>query len=57
MKAIKRVFAEIEDPTDDLWGAHCPSCRVFHSFERPDRHGGETQCLDCGRFFIVSFVA
>lgn len=52
---MKRVFAELDDSETNSWGCFCPGCKLYQSFEKPEKAGEQTVCIDCGSSFIVTF--
>ncbi|RYZ82851.1 MAG: hypothetical protein EOP04_21205 [Proteobacteria bacterium] len=52
---MKRVFAEIEDKDDDIWGYQCPSCKSYHTKEGVGHSSEYQRCGECNHRFIVTF--
>ncbi|RYZ87988.1 MAG: hypothetical protein EOP04_10370 [Proteobacteria bacterium] len=52
---MKRVFAEIENKVEDIWGFQCPSCKNYHTVEGVDNVSEYKRCNDCNHRFIVTF--
>lgn len=52
---MKRVFAELDDDTENLWGYFCPFCSLYHEVEGPVAESGQHSCKDCLKKFIVTY--
>lgn len=53
---MRRVFAELDDDDQNLWGYFCPSCSLFHEIENTVAISGTHSCKDCKYKFVVTYL-